>query len=267
MYRESFEDALTNIDDGFIEEAIKFDKKSRITPLAGSKAQVVKAAAAAVTTFAVLGLSVYAATVVLRKVEVQEHSISVGNTEYVDDAAIASMLENIDKEPGENKVDHVDGDSSVNWVSKDVSRIGSTVENTRYTYKSMDKALKDYPLAGWVGNVPGEETSVVITLTKMDGFNETSIDAFLSYESGTIGVCCSKATGNIAEDAAYSIALSNTSNTREYKADDGTVYTLVDQVKDVTKTYVLISYDGYDGSISFEGLTEAQIHSVLDKLN
>lgn len=48
----------------------------------------------------------------------------------------------------------------------------------------------------------------------------------------------------------------------------GNIYTKVDgDVNDKVVSYVIIYYDHYTGYISFEDLTEEEIHEVLDCVN
>ncbi len=76
-------------------------------------------------------------------------------------------------------------------------------------------------------------------------------------------------TGNYEADAANIIRLENTGNERTYKNAAGTEYTLVDEIieseegKEVN-TYVMISYDKYNGFISFKNLADSNIHHILD---
>lgn len=266
MYRKSFEDALTDIDDRFIEEAIGYKKESKITSLTDGNMSAAKIAATTLITLGILSVTVYASVLVFRNAFVQDHSISVGNQDYVIDSAIATITDDIESTIPTASTEHFDGGADVNWTSKNIEKYDSGIINTYYYYDSIGKALLDYEFDSWVYSLPDDAESVSVWEMVWDDYKSTDISAEFSYGSGTFRITDSFSEGNVADDAAYVVALSNTSNERVYRSSGGIDFTLVDEVSDVTQTYVMLSRDKYNGYISFKGLSEDEIHQVLDMI-
>lgn len=210
-------------------------------------------------------VGVYAANHIIRKVFVTEHSISVGNPEYVDDAAIASPEEAVTTE----NVMHEEGDANVKWISKDVQIVNGYATNTYYAYKDYETAFTDAKMDNWFRISYENAENVIYVITETEDTVEHCINANFLYDEGSFFVCEETMTGNIAEDVANSIMLENTNNQREYTSASGETFTLVDQItvdgdEKQTKTFVMVAYDNYFGYISFENLGDEKIHEILD---
>ena len=185
---------------------------------------------------------VYAATRLMKPQET-EHAIFVGNSEYVDDEAIATLDPTEPVSPG--------------------------YETTRETYDTYEEGLEatgfgigfsqDYELCETVG---------VSVTTGPDNYRNTSLNAWFRYgENGVFNVYSDKSEGNIAEDAAYVVPVPNKTNVREYTSPNGETFVLADGSTDgVTKTYVLIAYDSARGVITFQDMSDDEIHAVLDSV-
>ncbi|MGN0394938.1 MAG: hypothetical protein ACI4EF_06210, partial [Coprococcus sp.] len=78
--------------------------------------KVLRAAAAIVAIICVSSIGVYAASQIIRKVFVTDHSISVGNPDYLYDDEMNSMEEEVTIE----NIGHEEGADNVNWITKDV---------------------------------------------------------------------------------------------------------------------------------------------------
>lgn len=210
-------------------------------------------------------LGVYAANKVMKKASVTEHSISVGNPDYIDDAAIASSEEPVKTET----VSHEEGNESVKWLTKDVEKVNDYATNTYYAYKDYETAVKDAGLDTWFDKNYENEGNVTYAVTETEDFVNKSINVEFIYGEGRFSISEQIMTGNVAEDAATSIQLQNTNNRRDYTSKSGQVFTLVDQIandgtEDTTTTFVIIAYDSYYGYISFNNLKEEDIHNILD---
>ena len=172
---------------------------------------------------------------------ITEHAVSSGNESYVIDEAIA----NID-------------------IEESASPAYSTEEEYFDSYDELlektDLGLEfseEYPLI--------TPASCAVTTGPDVVFYDTH--ASFRYGRGKFESNVSFAEGNIAEDAAYSIAMHSTSNTREYEASTGQNYTLVDDTyEDKVKTYVIIEFGDIDGYLTFTDLTEDDIHHILDTI-
>ena len=197
-----------------------------------------KAAAIALAVVCVGSGGVYAAVKALKKPVVTDHAISVGN----EDTA---------------------------WIFKSVSEVNGYT-TTSYTYDSYTAALKDAGMGiKFTKEYELSSDGAYFSTTEGDGYSTKCISATFIYNEGCFSVNQDISSGNIAEDAAYSIKLQNTSNEREYSSTSGTEYYLVDEIaaednEDVVTTYVMLSTDNTNGYISFKGLSEDEMHEVLD---
>ncbi len=224
-----------------------------------------RVAVAAIAIICMGSVGVYAATNIIKKVFITDHSISVGNSEYVDDAAIALQEKDVKTE----NVGHEEGGENVKWISKDVQVVNGYATNTYYVYKDYKTALQDAELDNWFGTSYENTENVIYVVTETEDTVDRCLNADFSYGEGSFHVCEEIMTGNIAEDVACSIKLENTNNKRDYTSASGQVFTLVDQItadgaEQKTMTFVMVAYDDYFGYIAFENLKDEEIHKVLD---
>ena len=225
-----------------------------------------KVAAVVLAILCVGGAGVYAATQLLKKPTVTEHGISVGNTEYIDDAAIAKTEEPVTT----NQLSYEEGTADTLWTSKTVTEVNGYVTTT-YAFDSYTKARQEAGIGTKFTQEyePEYEDGIHYSVTENEGFRESELSANLKYQEGSFTVLQSRSEEGFAEDHAYSIKLQNTSNERDYSTKDGVTFHLVDETisgeegNDVN-TYVMIATDSYEGFIGFRGLSEEQIHEVLD---
>lgn len=230
--------------------------------------KLARVAAVIIAIICVGSIGVYAASQVIKKGFTTEHSISVGNPDYVDDAAIASPGDAVTIE----NVGHEEGDDSVNWITKDVQVVNGCATNTYYGYKDYETALLDSELANWFNTSYENPENVIYVVTETEDIVERAIDATFLYGEGSFSLHESIMTGNISGDAAYSIQLQNTNNKRNYTSKSGLEFTLVDEItndgvgEEIT-TFVMIAYDDYSGYISFHNLNDDEIHMILDTVN
>ncbi len=229
--------------------------------------------AVAVLAFAlVCPLGVYAANQILKQVMVTEHTMTVGNTEYFDEQAIVDSMKSTEKVTTEN-VSHEEGNANVKWLTKDVQKLNGLVTNTYYTYDDYKAMLEDTKMPNWFSKDYELSENATYVNTKDDTMEEDAISASFKYGEGEgrIHLSVTKMIKGFAEDVSSSLYLTNTGNKRTYKNADGVEFTLVDEVREegeltTTRTYVVIAYDMYDGHVFFEGLTDDQIHEVLDSI-
>lgn len=275
MKRESVENAITNIDDRYIFEALEY-KKSNIVRFPKMMHKFGKVAAITALLLCVGTASVYAAATVIKKkiitdqgVIITDHAVSVGNPDYVDDDAISSDEGEVTIE---NK-EHVDGDETVNWLTKDVQIVNGDAVNTYYRYTAYETAVADFDMSLWFSSFPGECMFVTAALTETPDTLHKSINASYQYKSGEVYLYEDIMTGNVAEDVAQSVVLKNTSNIRQYTNVNGRVFTLVDEKsnnhetgEEVITTYVMLTEEKYFGYISFAGISEDDMHEILDML-
>ena len=84
MKKELVEEALTNIDDRYIEEALTY-KKSKIINFPRTTSKLVKAATVTLAVLAVGSATVYAGAKVFKKVTFTDNSMIMGNPDLVDE--------------------------------------------------------------------------------------------------------------------------------------------------------------------------------------
>lgn len=227
--------------------------------------KLTRVAAVVIAILCVGSVGVYAANYILKKAIVTDHTLSVGNPDYIDDGAIASPEDAVTTE----NMGHEEGDETVNWITKDVQVVNGYATNTYYAYGDYETALLDSGLDNWFNTVYENDENVIYCVTETEDVMYYSIDAIFNYGRGTFSICESVITGNIAEDMAYSVSLQNTHNKRMYTSESGQEFTLVDEIiedengEHIT-TYVVIAYGDYYGSISFKNLTDDDIYQILD---
>ena len=223
-----------------------------------------KAAVAAAALVLIGSAGVYAATKLLSDPVVTEHSISVGNTEYVDDDAIMASeepatIENISSEKG---------DENVKWLTKDVEIVNGYT-NTRYTYATYEEAAAEAGMDRWLGTEYALASPASFTDVEGQGYHSKMVNAEFNVKSGSVFISESVAEAGVADDAAYSIQMQHPSNERTYTTENGLQFKLVDDTSaegNVT-TFVLIAYDRHTGYLSFEGLTDEEINEVLENVS
>lgn len=222
----------------------------------------------AVIAFAVLcmgGAGVYAANSILKDVFITDHSISSGNPDNVNDEAIAQPEVPVTTE----HVLHEEGNETVNWISKDVQIVNGSAKNTYYIYEDYETALLDAGLDNWFCKSYEAAENAVYVITETEDLQEYCVSASFLYGGGSFHIEEEILKGNISEDTAYSVKLTNTNNKRTYTSASGQDFTLVDEMTEndgekTVKTFVMIAYDNYYGYIFFENLSDAEIHQILD---
>lgn len=210
-------------------------------------------------------VGVYASNHIFKKGFVTEHSVSVGNPDYVDDAAIVSSEESVVTE----SVGHEEGNKNVRWISKDVQTVNGYATNTYYAYKDYETAVLDSGLDNWFNKSYENAEDVIYVVTETEDTVIHCINANFLYGEGNFYIDEEIMSGNIAEDAAHSVCLQNTNNERTYTSASGQAFTLVDEItandnQKKTIIFVMVAYDDYFGYISFENLKDKEIHKILD---
>ena len=225
-----------------------------------------KAAVAAAALVLIGSAGVYAATQFLKTPEVTEHTISVGNMEYVDDQAVIAS-----EEPASvDLISSEAGDETTKWLNKDVSSVNGYT-NTDFTYDSYRTAAGEAGMSCWIEAEYDKPESVKYTTVEGKGYRSRMIYATFRVNDGEICLCQSVDDEGVSEDMAYSVRLNAPTNQRIHTTKAGQEFTLVDDVtgegeESRTVTYVMIAYDQYKGYLSFENLTDEKIGDFLEGL-
>ena len=225
-----------------------------------------KAAVAAAALVLIGSAGVYAATQFLKTPEVTEHTISVGNMEYVDDQAVIAS-----EEPASvDLISSEAGDETTKWLNKDVSSVNGYT-NTDFTYDSYRTAAGEAGMSCWIEAEYDKPESVKYTTVEGKGYRSRTISATFRVNDGEICLSQSVDDEGVSEDMAYSVRLNAPTNQRTYTTKAGQEFTLVDDVtgegeESRTVTYVMIAYDQYKGYLSFENLTDEKIGDFLEGL-
>lgn len=217
-------------------------------------------------------IGVYATNLFLKQVMVTDHPMTVGNTEYYNEKDILDAMY-FDEEVIAEKVSHEEGNGDVKWLTKDVEKFEGNLICTSCRYDDYKALLEDSQMPNLLSKDYELRAEAIYTKTKDDttGMEEDSIDVWFNYGKGQFRLSVTKHIKGHAKDALYSLCLDDTSNKRIYKNADGIEFTLVDEVLKegdvtITETYVVIAYDVYYGHINFDGLTEDEMHEVLDSI-
>ena len=222
--------------------------------------------AAAVIVFALIFTGgVYAANYIMNKVIVTDHGVSVGNEEYIDDEELSKPYESVSEE---TKNEYEPG-ADDKWLTKKEVLTNGLYLNTFYTYPDYETMVSDTRFENIFDGMEPESKDAIYTITEIDEITkEYSIDANFNYGEGEFHLYQDVIEGNVADDAVFSIPITSKENERNYKAKTGLEYTLVDgtNIDNEKETTVLISYNEYNGYLSFSNLSEDEIHEILDHI-
>lgn len=223
--------------------------------------QLPKVAAIVIALGCITPIGVYATDYLINNVFVTEHGISVGQTEYVDDAELAKPWEEVEVEPVSNE----QGGPNDKWSEKKVEKIGS-VTNTYYTYETYETALEESGLDNWFNTTYEGDGYVTYVHLKDADFEQMEIGAFFYVGEKMFSVSEIKRPGVNHMEGTHSLALAKTGNKRTYTAKSGKEYVLVDETAGEHEgtTYVVIAYGEYFGYLSFDAMTDEEIHQILD---
>ncbi len=224
--------------------------------------QISKAAAILLAVGCIAPVGVYATSYLVNNILVTEHGISVGQTEYVDDAQLAQPWEEVKTE----EVSSVQGGPNDKWSEKKVEKVGSAT-NTYYTYETYETALEESGLDNWFNTVHTGDGYVTYVCTEDADFEMYEIDAYFypdEEHEKVFSISESKYPG--MDEGTHSLAIQKTGNKRTYTAASGKEYVLVDEMAGDQKgtTYVVIAYGEYFGHLSFSNMSEEEIHQILD---
>lgn len=220
--------------------ASKEEKKAIVKPL---RLSLTKGLVAAATVIVIGSVGVYAATVILNKIRITDNSISVGSPDLVDDEVFSVMNPEGPEYPG---------------AKKDTKAFDSYEKACEASSLGL-KFKKTYEMSG----------KAKYTVVSIPGNTSRSLEAVFKYKGGAFFVVSDVTEGG-AENApqSYKISLENTSNRRTYKSNTGVEYELVDGTDSGRDyTYVMISASRKTNFIQFAGLSDANIHEVLDSVD
>ena len=246
-----------------------------------------KAAAIIIVVLCLGTAGVYAANHFLKKATVYDHGLAVGNQDYVSDEDLAAEM------PPATETDdgHKEAGPNDKWITMDEKTVGGTYKNYVYVYPDYETVLEDTVFTNIFDSSIGESEYTSYTVVEEIGYSDntaTVSDAsstdrvYYRSEELTAHFKCGEGrvildqsiSEGVADDAAYSIALNDgAKNSRDYTSKNGLEFTLVDETRasddgeESTATYVMLAYDDYTGFISFQGMTDDEIHNILDKIN
>ncbi len=274
MKKELVEEALTNIDDRYIEEALTY-KKSKIINFPRTTSKLVKAATVTLAVLAVGSATVYAGAEVLKKIFYTEHTLSTGNPDYVRD-------EWFETETPEPEVEQIGGeisDGTEKWITKSTEILGSYT-NDIYIYSTYEDAVADTGMKLWFDTLPGEVTDVTYTYAYCDNDYAKFIDVVAEYNGSEYYLTEEIWGGNVADDVGYSLQFENKQNERVYTNANGIVFNIADDVVQdeqfdengesvyvtrVRSTTMILDGDYY-GNMVFDDMSEDDIHYILDQI-
>ncbi len=185
------------------------------------------------------------------------------------------------------------GDDTVLWTKKDVSRMYYTVQSsddavswkpdtqitdiTAYTYNNYKVACDDNSIDNLFSTIYEQEGNTVYSeYTAYDSEDITQsnvpdksavINTDFKYKRGTFTIAQSKWLNSVDDDSNSIVVLSSDGvlNQRKYVSKSGIVFNLCDDTEfGYVRTSTVISYNNYEIIMSFRNLSEDDIHSILD---
>lgn len=263
MNREIIENALTNIEDKLITDAVSYKKKKRFFTASSVGEALVKAAIVVITVVCLGTATAYAAARIYQLI-VTKHAVSVGDPKIIMEAEAAPpppppVVEVIEEEAGTDQTP---------WIEKRVEVVNGYATNTYYTFERYEDAIGFFEMKSWLDDEPGTVGCVTAVSTETDTSYTRDVDIIYFRENGgEIFMSQHITESDMDYGASYGVGgLENTGNVREYVSAKNNVFTLVDEVREDTITYVILIDGEYRGYISFRGMTEKEIQEVLDMI-
>lgn len=221
---------------------------------------------------------VLAASYLLKESNVTEHGITVNGTQ--DDEELAGEWEKVPVEQlgTEESTDEL-------WYSKEEVLTNGMYHNTYYSYHTYEDAVSDTIFDNLLSEPVGTPTSITYVETRVMSGDKPSegepmdkeLTSIFDYKGHRVYLSQSYMPG-ASDDSLYSVCLIESANTRHYISAQGIDFTLVDDLRtgfvpeeegdpdpDV-RTYVMLSYDKFNGFIYFDDMEDADIHDILDKI-
>lgn len=210
----------------------------------------------------------------MRDAYITDDSISMGNPDYM----VPEDTSTTEDEVVSTNLGRVEGTENDKWLYMEEVQLSNSIKNTFYYYDDYQKAIEDSGLDKWFnaefevcyeGYYGGD---VRYCIVDWDDYHSYEVQGTLKYNDGYFHVNESRAEGNVAEDYAYTVPISNRDNVREYVNKAGVGFALVDSSRtmsdgeELISTVVVIRYGLYSGSIEFYNLSEEEIHEILDTL-
>lgn len=249
------------------------------------------AAAIAVCVLCVGSVTVFAGNHILKNMHAFQYGVSTDDNQDTVSEEESKFDATAMKELPEDKAEDISverGTADTAWLSKKVQKVTQYVQtsddavnwedyaydviNTTYEYEDYQTAVKDTGLDNWlseeyqnIGNVQYVESTA-----ESEDSNSQSIGGTFAYGSGTFELSEERQKdmqGNPLEIDSYSVITNETSNERTYTNKAGYAFTLVDDEMDgEMRTTAAVTYGNYSGSLVFHGMTQEEIHHVLDTL-
>ncbi len=221
---------------------------------------------------------VLAASYLLKESNVTEHGITVNGTQ--NDEELAGEWEKVPVEQlgTEESTDEL-------WYSKEEVLTNGMYHNTYYSYHTYEDAVSDTIFDNLLSEPVGTPTSITYVETRVMSGDKPSegepmdkeLTSIFDYKGHRVYLSQSYMPG-ASDDSLYSVCLIESANTRHYISAQGIDFTLVDDLRtgfvpeeegdpdpDV-RTYVMLSYDKFNGFIYFDDMEDADIHDILDKI-
>ena len=207
--------------------------------------------------------TVYAAGYIYNKIKIADHAVSIGNEDRMIDMVPHEYEGDIDdkllstEEPKE-------GDQ---WLTKKEEVFGEQLLVTTYTYPDYETSISDTNFESILREKPGKEHQDIIyqirSIVGNEGCNY-SLDAYFAYGNGFVHLNQMMADGGFTEMDVYGVSMYQTGNVRTYLSSSGAEFTLVDDLERKQYTIVMLPLEDVWGCLRFDGLSEEEIHQVLD---
>lgn len=249
------------------------------------------AAAIAICVLCIGSVTAFAANHFLKEMHTFQYGLSTNTSEEAVSEKEPKFDASTMKEQPEDTVEDIfaeKGTAETAWLSKKVQKVTQhnqtsddavnwedysfVVTETTYEYEDYHTAVEDKGVDNWlsedyqsIGNVQYKES-----VAESEDSKEQSVGGVFAYGSGRFGLSetiTMDMEDNPLEIDSYTMIMDKVSNERTYTNKEGYTFTLVDDEADgEIRTTVAVTYKNYSGSLIFYGMTEEEIHHVLDTL-
>lgn len=241
MNHETIENVITNIDDRFVTEAAGSVVSAKVGKIE-KRARITKILAAAAAIIIVGSVSIYAASKWMT-VYVKDHGVVIA-----DDPEVLKLFEDFESETEETS------DSGKTFFPDQILYYDDY--NKMCEENGLDKVFDELP--GEVDKLQcqifdprsvGEESDILIFGAKLPE-SKGKYHAVIEY----------------SHMSGVSYNIDNTQNERQYTNAHGITFTIVDERTGLgyTNAHVCFACDRLCGHITFENMTDDEIHEVLD---
>ena len=278
------------LNDELIERLMGSVNNKKIVPFSKKRAMnaFAKAAVIAICAMSIGTIGVYAGSKAIKKMitkntSVQEHGMVITNATEENESNVPVIdLDKEYKDYNDTKDDYnymddfcgeKTGGVNDNWKTRKLFSPNVNYMNVQYAYDDYSKALEDSGFSKLFSKdyEVGDDGIVYTDTFCKDDENEVdrSLDAFFKYKKGKFSVIESY-HNNVAPEVSNSVITNSIENARKYTNKNGVEFALADDINSEGQKYTLTMFmsknNMYSGILDFIGLSDEEIHEILDTI-